>query len=106
MLLPAILVALLQTAALPARSGPPEDEAAIRSALKGLEEAWNRHDMDAFSRLFAADADFVNVVGMRWVGRAAIKEAHVATHTTVFKNSRLKVGETTVMFLKPDKEPQ
>lgn len=83
-------------------SGAAEDETAVRSVVRGLEEAWNRHDMDAFARLFADDADFVNVIGARWIGRPAIKEAHQATHTTIFKNSRLRVGETSVKFLTPD----
>ena len=79
-----------------------DDEAAVRSVLRGFEEAWNRHDMDAFARLFTEDADFVNVRGARWIGRPAIKEAHQASHGTVFKASRLSVPETSVRFLKPD----
>ena len=79
-----------------------EDEAGVGAVVRGFEEAWNRHDMDAFARLFAEDADFVNVIGMRWIGRPAIKEAHQTTHATVFKNSHLKIGETSVRFLKPD----
>jgi uncharacterized protein (TIGR02246 family) len=78
------------------------DEAGVRSVLSDFEAAWNRHDMDAFARLFAEDADFVNVLGMRWIGRAAIMEAYQATHTTIFKNSQLRIGETSVRFLKRD----
>jgi uncharacterized protein (TIGR02246 family) len=79
-----------------------DDEAGVGAVVRGFEEAWNRHDMDAFARLFAEDADFVNVIGARWIGRPAIKEAHQATHATMFKNSHLKIGETSVRFLKPD----
>jgi uncharacterized protein (TIGR02246 family) len=83
-------------------SGPGRDEAAVNAVLRAFEEAWNRHDMDSLANLFADDADFVNVVGKRWLGRAAIKEAHVATHTTIFRNSHLVVGDTSVRFPKPD----
>jgi uncharacterized protein (TIGR02246 family) len=83
----------------PAQAG---EEQAVTAVIGALEDAWNRHDMDSFASFFADDADFVNVLGMRWIGRAAIKEAHVATHTTIFKNSRLRVQETSVRFLKPD----
>src|ERR1700731_1593608 len=31
-----------------------------------------------------------------------IKKAHAASHATIFKTSTLKLGETTVRFLKPD----
>lgn len=83
-------------------SPPGRDEEAVKAVVRAFEEAWNRHDMDSFASLFADDADFVNVRGRRWLGRPAIKEAHVASHTTIFKNSRLVMGDTSVRFLKPD----
>src|SRR5580704_15747215 len=78
------------------------DEAGVNAVVRGFEDAWNRHDMDAFAMLFATDADFVNVVGMRWVGRDAIKQHHAASHATIFKSSTLKIGDTTLRFLKAD----
>lgn len=78
------------------------DEAGVNAVVHGFEEAWNHHDMDAFAMLFATDADFVNVIGMRWVGRDAIKQHHAASHATVFKSSTLKIGDTTIRFLKTD----
>jgi uncharacterized protein (TIGR02246 family) len=78
------------------------DEAGVNAVVHGFEDAWNRHDMDAFALLFAPDADFVNVIGMRWVGREAIKQHHAASHATIFKSSTLKIGDTTLRFLKAD----
>jgi len=78
------------------------DEVGVNPVVHGFEDAWNRHDMDAFAKLFASDADFVNVRGLRWVGREDITKAHAAVHATIFKTSTLKIGETTVRFLKPD----
>jgi uncharacterized protein (TIGR02246 family) len=78
------------------------DEAGVNAVVRGFEDAWNRHDMDAFAMLFATDADFVNVVGIRWVGRDAIKQHHAASHATIFKSSTLKIGDTTLRFLKAD----
>jgi uncharacterized protein (TIGR02246 family) len=78
------------------------DEAGVNAVVHGFEDAWNRHDMDAFAMLFAADADFVNVIGIRWVGRDAIRQHHAASHATMFKTSTLRIGDTTVRFLKPD----
>ena len=78
------------------------DEAGVNAVVHGFEDAWNRHDMDAFAMLFATDADFVNVIGMRWVGRDAIKQHHAASHATIFKSSTLKIGDTTLRFLKTD----
>ena len=89
-------------AAQPSGGAPPGvsggDEQGVRAVVQGFADAWNRHDMEAFSALFAADADFVNVRGARWIGRQAIKDAHVASHATIFKDSRLTMTETSVRF--------
>jgi uncharacterized protein (TIGR02246 family) len=78
------------------------DDVGVNAVVHGFEDAWNRHDMDAFAMLFATDADFVNVIGMRWIGRDEIKQHHAASHATMFKTSTLKIGDTTVRFLKAD----
>lgn len=53
-------------------------------------DAWNRHDMPALAALFAADANFVNVVGVWWKNREEIETAHAATHATFFRESHLE----------------
>jgi uncharacterized protein (TIGR02246 family) len=78
-----------------------EDRAAVESVVHAFSECWNRHDMAAFAELFAADAEFVNVVGMWWKGRAEIKAAHEFTHATMFKSSRLTILGTSVRFPAP-----
>ncbi len=78
------------------------DDAGISAVVRGFEDAWNRHDMDAFAKLFSADADFVNVVGMRWIGRDTIRQRHAASHATMFRASTLRTGDTTIHFLTPD----
>ena len=35
------------------------DEGDVRQVVSGFAETWNHHDMEAFGRLFAPDADFV-----------------------------------------------
>ena len=87
---------------LSAAGNQSNDEAGVNAVVKGFEAAWNRHDMDALANLFAADADFVNIIGMRWVGREEIKKAHAASHATMFKTSTLEIGQTTTRFIKPD----
>jgi uncharacterized protein (TIGR02246 family) len=73
----------------------PED-AAIAFA-----DSWNRHDMKDFAALFAADANFVNVVGIWWRSRAEIEDAHRATHETIFRDSRLDGDVVSVVELGP-----
>src|SRR5215831_475832 len=40
------------------------DRSEIERLAAGFTDSWNSHDMAQFARLFADDADFVNVVGM------------------------------------------
>lgn len=96
------LLSLGSTSTSVAMDKQSNDELGLRTVVKGFEDAWNRHDMSALAMLFATDADFVNVIGTRWVGREEIKEAHSVSHATIFKTSKLKLGETTVRFLQPD----
>ena len=39
-------------------------------------DRWNDHDAEGIAALFAEDADFVNVVGLWWRNRRAIRKAH------------------------------
>jgi uncharacterized protein (TIGR02246 family) len=96
------LLSLGLTSASVAMERKINDEVGVNAVVHGFEDAWNRHDMDAFAVLFATDADFVNVIGMRWIGRDAIRQHHAASHATIFKTSTLRIGDTTVRFLKAD----
>lgn len=78
------------------------DEIGIRNVLKGFADAWNRHDVEAFSMAFAEDADFTNVLGMTAHGRTEIARFHAPIFATVFKGSSLKIDDTKVRFIKPD----
>jgi uncharacterized protein (TIGR02246 family) len=77
-------------------------EEPIRAHVRRMMVAWNAHDMHAFAALFSADAEFVNVVGMWWRGRAQIEAAHVATHRTMFKDSQLSGEVAAVKAVRPD----
>ena len=96
----------------------PSDEEAVRKVVNEFPEAWNRHDMNAFGALFAPDADFVNVVGVRWKGREAIQMNHAFVHGEIpidtpgitapkaiygtFKTSTLLITQVDVRFLRKD----
>jgi len=81
-------------------SGVPEADAAqIRAALKGMESAWNQHDMKAFVSYMTDDVEWVNVVGMWWKGKAQVYQAHEALHQTIFKNRQLHEPEAVELRL-------
>ncbi|MGB6686976.1 MAG: SgcJ/EcaC family oxidoreductase [Terracidiphilus sp.] len=113
LLLPLALMVFPYAASLVAA---PSDEEQVRQAVSGFAETWNRHDMEAFGRLFAPDADFVNVAGDWWKGRQAIQMRHAYAHGTIpadtpgdqpryygiFKTSTLRFTQIDVRFLRKD----
>lgn len=78
------------------------DSAAITQAFRAFQDAWNSHDAAAFASLFADDAEFVNVVGMRAHGKDEIEAFHRPIFETMFSESRLTVTNLLVRFLRPD----
>jgi uncharacterized protein (TIGR02246 family) len=81
---------------------PGTEEQAVRTVVQRLDASWNAHDMDAFGELFAEDADFVTVFGVRWRDRKTIREEHRTLHKSVFRKSTLTARNTTVWFMAPD----
>jgi uncharacterized protein (TIGR02246 family) len=63
--------------------------------------AWNNRDPDALASLFDEDAEFVNVAGLCWHNREAIRKAHADGLERIFNTSTLTTGETRVKLLSP-----
>jgi uncharacterized protein (TIGR02246 family) len=83
--------------------GKTKDEAAIRELMGNVAEVWNKHDVTAFSMLFAEDADFTNWRGdIRAHGREQIRKEHADAFAGMFRQSRLTVTETKIRFFAPD----
>ena len=74
----------------------------LNSLLEEIGAAWNAHDMARFSTCFAPDADFVNVAGWWWSGRAEIEAMHTVLHETTFGNSHMDLSVAAVRDLAPD----
>jgi len=64
-----------------------------------FQDAWNAHDMDAFGRLFHADASFVNRFGTYWRGVEPIVEGHERIHATIYSDSTLENEVADVDFI-------
>jgi uncharacterized protein (TIGR02246 family) len=79
-----------------------EDEQMIQQVIDGWRDAWNRHDMSRMAALVSEDADFVNVWGMHWRGRAQIEREHAERHRTQFKDSVWTTRDVKLQFLRPD----
>ena len=78
------------------------DRAALENIVRTLETAWNAMDGTAFGAPFAADADFVNIRGEHFRGRAAIAAGHAAIFKTVYAGSTNQYAVEDVRLLRPE----
>ncbi|MEM1046045.1 MAG: SgcJ/EcaC family oxidoreductase [Pseudomonadota bacterium] len=65
-------------------------------------DRWNDNDADGLAALFSEDADFVNVVGLWWRNRRAIRKAHDYGFRRIFQNAQLEIVELAVRELSDD----
>lgn len=72
------------------------------AVIPAWRDAWNRGDADAIAALFAEDAEFVNVVGLWWHSREAIRDAHAFGFRTIFPGSTITMGSPRVRRLGAD----
>lgn len=77
-----------------------EDAAAsVDATVLELMYSWNHHDVHAWAACFTEDADYINVVGEHWKGRAEIEVKQRELHATALRNSEMRVSEWTIRFL-------
>ncbi|HZI15429.1 MAG TPA: SgcJ/EcaC family oxidoreductase [Myxococcus sp.] len=98
----AMMFVLAPPAAADSAKARSTDEAAIRALVATQAEAWNRSDAATWSRDFARDAEFINIAGTVFKGRAEIESRHAFVFNTLFKGSRTQVTVTRVLFLGGD----
>jgi uncharacterized protein (TIGR02246 family) len=78
------------------------DERNIRAVATAYAEAWNHHDMRTLAELFTDDADWINIVGMHWRGKAAIVKAHDVFHRTIFQKMEIGVADIGIRAITSD----
>jgi uncharacterized protein (TIGR02246 family) len=62
-------------------------------------DAFNQKDAAAVGALFREDAEFVNIFGMRFRGRAGIESAHAGLFAHALSGNQLVVHEADVQVL-------
>jgi uncharacterized protein (TIGR02246 family) len=77
------------------------DQQGIQATLDAFGSTLTKMDFDAFSTLFTEDADFVNIVGMHWHGKAQIVKAHRVVFTTRYKGVPQHIAESSYGTLAP-----
>jgi len=64
-------------------------------------DAWNAHDITALGDLFADDADFIDVFGNWFKGRAAFEQVLAQRHRSVFRESRFARKDVAIRRVSP-----
>ena len=82
------------------RSGTEEE--AIKTVIVAITEAFNRHDVKAWTRLATADAQLVTVRGETMNGVAEIERGLTALFQGRNRNASLKILDVRVRFITPD----
>ena len=80
----------------------PGERTDLERIVGQLEAAWNAMDGTAFAAPFAVDADFVNIRGEHFRGRAAIGAGHDAIFRTIYAGSSNRYTVESVRLLRPD----
>ena len=92
------LVMLVMTITNPVMANTANDEQAVRKVLASFDEAFNRHDADAVATLFTDDAEFINVAGMWWRGKAEIRRGTAFVLANIFQNTTIQTDSVSVRF--------
>jgi uncharacterized protein (TIGR02246 family) len=102
-----LLVLAVSPSALHAQAGPAavrgsaSDIKAIAAIETQWEAAWNHHDIDAMVRLFAPDADVVNLAGEWFRGRESFAKSLEGLHSAKTKESVWHTERIETSFLAP-----
>ena len=104
----ALLVVLIpaaseaQTSGATTARGSAADVEAVANIETQWETAWNHHDIAAMVRLFAPDADVVNLAGQWFKGRSAFAKSLEGLHSAKTKESVWHTEQIQTSFLTPE----
>jgi uncharacterized protein (TIGR02246 family) len=77
-------------------------DAEIRALIAAQAEAWNRHDAAAWASRFVPTAEFINILGTPFSGKAAIEGITTRIFATIFKDSRDSVTVQKIVYVTPE----
>lgn len=78
------------------------DTTAIQNIIQEEIISWNKGDAETYSRHFAVDGTFTNILGMFFIGHKNFQEKHEQIFKTVFLGTELKQEIVSLKFVHPD----
>ncbi|HEX5426326.1 MAG TPA: SgcJ/EcaC family oxidoreductase [Candidatus Acidoferrales bacterium] len=102
MILVGLLCSVIWCSDLPVLAQDHSDEAAIRNIVADEVAAWDKGDAVAYSRHFAAQGTFTNILGAFYKGHDAFVKEHDHIFKTIFRGSTLQQDIVSLQFADPD----
>lgn len=68
----------------------PTTNLVSKQIVAQLTDAWNRGDASAWVAPYAEDAEFINILGNVFTGKAAIRARHTEIFASAFRGSTMK----------------
>lgn len=78
------------------------DTTSIENIVNDEVSAWNKGDAINYSKHFAEDGTFTNILGMFFTGHQAFVERHDDIFKGKFKDTRLEMKIVALKFVRPD----
>jgi len=78
------------------------DTSAILNIIQGETISWNKGDAETYSRHFAEDGTFTNILGIFSIGHKIFQEKHEQIFKSVFLGTELKQEVVSLKFVRPD----
>lgn len=78
------------------------DRTAIEEIIQNYADAWNLQQGKGFGDGFTEDADFVNIFGMHFSGKAEIEDRHIKILQGFLKDSKLKITDINLREINPN----
>ena len=97
-----VITLVLLSANAYAQNNHTADEAALRDAVKQMENGWNTKSGATFAKPFAEDADYVVINGNHLKGRAMIESGHQRIFDTIYKDTNITLTVKQIRFLRAD----
>lgn len=77
----------------------PTTNNVAKQVVAQLNDAWNRGDASAWAAPYAEDAEFINILGSVFSGKAAIRTRHAEIFDRAFRGSTMKATVRQVRML-------
>jgi uncharacterized protein (TIGR02246 family) len=93
-----VAIAVFAVAGTPTWAASTQEES-IRQIIAEHNAAWNVGDAVAWTKDFADDADFINILGTHYQGKEETRQRHAELFSTIFKGSEVRVDVWKVRFV-------